>query len=321
MAMDGPGTAMDFPDTRVSDGGRAPESDSRAMDGRHQTAAEEATNRLALRIFRGFRWRDCDDFRSAGLRSSFSRLLLVERVPAGGGGHLRQRVPASTAALRAGHAYLIPAGVRFDLHYRRGLVMYSTYLRLDGPFGDDLLASASTITERRLPAPHRAIVSRLAEGRHGVGDALLFRSVVMAAVAPSIPLTLQEIATRNRFAARYAALLTELDRLPPARASVTLLARRLGEPAGTLAKRFRRDLGIGLKTFLLDRLRVRLAEALGAPTGTIAEIAASLGFHDPFYFSRCCRRLTGLSPTAHRLLGSPDDGRSLPSMTTRRIRT
>ena len=277
------------------------------MDKRLQTAVEQFTNGMAVRVFRGFHWRDCADYHHPNLCSDFSRFLVIEQIPGKDGGMISQRSPRRDVLLRAGHAYLIPAGVHFDLFYRRGVVLYSTYMRLDGPLGDDLLGTIGTIVDMRLPAEHCVIISQLAERRTTVGETLLFRSLLISAIAPALTLSIQQTDTRRRLADRYADLLAELVRLPPARASVALLARRLRQPAGTLAKRFRRDVGIALKSFLLDRLRVQMVEIIGTP-GSIADIATRLGFADQFYFSRCFKRLVGSSPRSYReQLRSPDE--------------
>ncbi len=48
-------------------------------------------------------------------------------------------------------------------------------------------------------------------------------------------------------------------------------------------------------------LRIREARRLLAETDlTVSEIARRIGFEDPFYFSRCFRRMTGMSPKPYR---------------------
>lgn len=269
------------------------------MDKRAQTAMETLTNRLAIRVFRGFRWRDCDDYQAKDLSSAFSRLVVVERTPRPDGGHLTQRNPHRRLPLRAAHAYLIPAGVRFDLFYRQKVVLYSTFVRLDGPAGEDLLGSVGTIRTIPMARVDMAEITRLAENRRCIADALRFRSVLIAAIAPLLDLDLAALEERAALVARHADMIADIERMPPARISVQLLARRLGQRPDTLAKRFRRDLGVPLKTFLLQRLRQRMTEALDSDDA-VGVVATRLGFDDPFYFSRCCRRLLGVSPRAYR---------------------
>jgi AraC-like DNA-binding protein len=274
--------------------------DMAAIDPRDQTPAEALLDRLSLRVLRGLHWRDCDDYRATGLRSSYSRLLLVERTPRPDGGWLRAQ-GGRPLALRPRAAYLVPAGVRFDLAYRRGVAMYSTYIRLDGPFGDDLLASAGAITSAPLSAWQLRVLAEHAEDRRRLGDALAVRAALIAALADLVPMPIGEALGRSRLAARWAGLLAEIDRMPPARASVTLLARRLGRSPDALRKAFERDSGLRLKQVLLDRLRARLIEAVAQePDETLRAVADRLGFADQFYFSRCFRRLIGRTPSSFR---------------------
>lgn len=266
-------------------------------DPRQVTAVEALSDRLALHVTRGFHWRDCDDYTKAGLRSDFSRLVLVESCPRSGGGWIeddRQR-----ADLTAGHGYLVPGGTSLSLAYRRGIVLYSTFLRLHGPLGSDLLHGLPGLRQTRLTATERADLGRLVESRRTLGQALVLRALLLAVLGRMVDLDLADLNRRHRLAERWSDLLREIDRIPPARASVTLLARRLGEGAEALAKRFRRDTGTSLKAFLMDRLRQRLLEAL-AGEATIAAIAEDLGFSDAFYCSRCCRRLLGEAPSTYR---------------------
>ena len=51
----------------------------------------------------------------------------------------------------------------------------------------------------------------------------------------------------------------------------------------------------------LQTVRVqRACQRLAASEATVAEIAAEVGYEDPFYFARCFRRVMGMSPRAYR---------------------
>lgn len=266
-------------------------------DPRQVSAVEALSDRLTLRVTRGFHWRDCGDYALTGLRSDFSRLVLVEACPRGGGSWIE--ADGGRVDLAAGRACLVPGGTTLSLSYRRGLVLYSTYLRLHGPLGADLLHGLPGPRQTQLTPSERTVLSRLVEARRTVGEALTVRALLLAVLGRLVDLDLADLDRRHRLAERWGDLLGELGRIPPARASVTLLARRLGEGPEALAKRFRRDTGTSLKAFLMDRLRQRLLEAL-AGDQTIATIAEDLGFSDAFYCSRCCRRLLGEAPSTYR---------------------
>lgn len=271
------------------------------MDERNQTAVEELTNRLQIRVLRGFHWRDCDRYEADGIASSFTRLLFVESAPGGDGGHLRpSRQPAGAMRLRPGFAYVVPAGMTFDLVYARGLVAYSLFLRLDDAFGEDLLGGIGRLERIRLGRADTALLRRLVQGRRSLGDLLRMRALIVGLLAPLLDAGLDGIERRSLLASRFPELLAAVDRLPPARVSVRGLALHLHLPPEALAKRFRRTTGVALKQFLLDRLRSRMAEAVMASPRPLAEVAQGLGFDDPFYFSRIFKRMFGLPPSHFR---------------------
>jgi AraC-like DNA-binding protein len=80
------------------------------------------------------------------------------------------------------------------------------------------------------------------------------------------------------------------------------MAASLGYNRAYLSRVFKRHTQVTPVTFLLklrvDKARLLLRERLEL---TVEQIAASVGFHDPLYFSKQFRRLYGVSPTEYRL--------------------
>jgi transcriptional regulator GlxA family with amidase domain len=63
---------------------------------------------------------------------------------------------------------------------------------------------------------------------------------------------------------------------------------------------FREQTGFSPIDFLI-RLRVRHAcRLLDTTTLPVAEVAERVGYEDPYYFTRCFRRIMGLSPRRYR---------------------
>jgi AraC-like DNA-binding protein/quercetin dioxygenase-like cupin family protein len=83
--------------------------------------------------------------------------------------------------------------------------------------------------------------------------------------------------------------------------SIELMANTLGYNRAYLSKLFKRETGLTPVTFLLrlrlDKARRLLRERLDLTTG---QIAASVGFKDPLYFSKQFRQHYGQSPTEYR---------------------
>jgi AraC-like DNA-binding protein len=66
-------------------------------------------------------------------------------------------------------------------------------------------------------------------------------------------------------------------------------------------KLFRRVTGQPPYAYLTQVRLQRARELLTSSELTVQAIAAAVGFCDPYYFSRCFRQHTGLSPTQYRL--------------------
>ena len=67
----------------------------------------------------------------------------------------------------------------------------------------------------------------------------------------------------------------------------------------TLTEAFRREFGMTIMEYVLEE-RMKLAKKLLLTAASITEIAASCGYPDVEYFSKCFKRDTGLSPTTWR---------------------
>ncbi|SDX95860.1 two-component system, response regulator YesN [Evansella caseinilytica] len=82
--------------------------------------------------------------------------------------------------------------------------------------------------------------------------------------------------------------------------SLDLLADQVGLSPIYISKMFKEKLGINYIDFLTE-CRIEKAKALLAdPEKSIKEITFDSGYHDPNYFSKVFKRLTGVSPKAYR---------------------
>jgi len=78
------------------------------------------------------------------------------------------------------------------------------------------------------------------------------------------------------------------------------LAATAGMGYDTLRKRFKKETGLSPKQYWLN-LKIQRANALLVnPNHTVKDIAALLGFDDPYYFSRFFKHKTRRSPSAFR---------------------
>ncbi|MBE3554972.1 MAG: helix-turn-helix transcriptional regulator, partial [Thermicanus sp.] len=77
-------------------------------------------------------------------------------------------------------------------------------------------------------------------------------------------------------------------------------AKEAGMSPYSLSKRFKEEKGINFIDYL-TALRIEKAKTLlQDPSRSLKEICYTVGYHDPNYFSRVFKRITGVSPTEYR---------------------
>ena len=85
--------------------------------------------------------------------------------------------------------------------------------------------------------------------------------------------------------------------------SVETVASHVGVSRSYLHRAFRAAFGCAPGAYLTDYRLDRASQLLRHSTLSVGAVAASVGFSDPFYFSRLFRRRMGLSPSDYRLSG------------------
>ena len=86
------------------------------------------------------------------------------------------------------------------------------------------------------------------------------------------------------------------------RASLTAedIAKSLYVSAGSLQKRFKREIGLPIGKYITNRVMFLAEQMLHTHEYSIKEISDSLGFCDQFYFSRVFTATYGISPTQYK---------------------
>lgn len=108
-----------------------------------------------------------------------------------------------------------------------------------------------------------------------------------------------------RSARERVAAVRERLRAEPGRAwRLDELAAEAGLSVPRFAQVFREMAGASPIDYLQTVRMQRACQRLAASESTVAEIAAEVGYEDPFYFTRCFRRVMGLSPRAYRTGGT-----------------
>ncbi len=88
--------------------------------------------------------------------------------------------------------------------------------------------------------------------------------------------------------------------------SVEEAAQTVGKSVSTITHLFRKVTGKSFKQTLINR-KLDVAERYfrQAPNLSISEVAAKVGYDDPFYFSRLYRKYRGISPSEYLALDKP----------------
>ncbi|MGN7359716.1 AraC family transcriptional regulator [Paenibacillus sp. SAF-054] len=84
------------------------------------------------------------------------------------------------------------------------------------------------------------------------------------------------------------------------RLSVLDIARSVGLDRTYLSGLFKDKFGVSLQTFLLEYRMNRAADLLGNPELSVSDISRSVGYNDPFLFSKMFKKVMGSSPRQYR---------------------
>lgn len=175
----------------------------------------------------------------------------------------------------------VPLEVRFAHNKPKTLQLHRELFRAPVRFGCDQVALVfeRAALEQPMPAPD-PVLQRVLEP---------YAQRLLAGITP-----------RSRMAHRVRDAVLEL--LPAGIPSRTLVARRLGVGARTLA-RWLEDEGTTFSA-LVDDLRVDLAlRRLEEPDVALGDIASELGFSDQSAFTKSFKRWVGMTPSEYRRKG------------------
>jgi AraC-like DNA-binding protein/quercetin dioxygenase-like cupin family protein len=214
-------------------------------------------------------------------------------------------VPTGSHPVRAGQAFIIPAGLahRYEADSNDPWTIW--WMHVVGKSVAELIATIGASADQPvlgLGDPPRIIALLDTIIRRMERDET--RSSLIAASGAAWH-TLTLLAADRRAVGRervdpIEATIEHLRANVSTRTSVAELASMVGLSGSHYAALFRRSTGYGALEYQ-TRLRMGLARELLDTTGrTISSIAQQVGYGDPLYFSRQFRRIHGASPTEYR---------------------
>lgn len=217
-------------------------------------------------------------------------------------------------SLRAGMAYLLPAGLRFRTRLARGVAsVWQDYLHFE------VAGFPPALLRKLFPAPvtlppTAEIAAPLAAWRAGLGEDgtaesdLAQRLRALALVHAAFALGCAQATAEGRAAcAAWLALppvvapaLRRIDERPDAPPGNAELAELCGLGTRQFLRRFGEAVGLSPGQYALERRVALAADALARGEESIEAIAARLGFADRFHFSKAFRSRVGVPPAAYR---------------------
>ncbi len=209
------------------------------------------------------------------------------------------RTPAGVRALRAGHMYLIPSGLKFDYWCAGELDKLYIHVALELPDGFDLLGGFPDGLELELDA---ALGEELLRAYRG-GDlraALRLKGCVYAALAAFVGAYGAMLRPMGSYSPLTHAAFRLIKRELSSHLTLKDIAAALGINPSTLGKRFRAETGLAISDYMDSLLMQQLQRRLLAGDSTLSEIADELGFCDQFYMSRYFKQRQGETPSAYR---------------------
>ncbi len=231
--------------------------------------------------------------------SPYSRLYYVISgsgilvIRGGGNREKRERL------LLPGRVCLIPNGLYYDYRCEDRLEKVYFHINVRMQDGFDLFRGCEDSYEFSLGEEYPSRIKALYESSDPA-DYFALKGEIYAAIARFIAAAdLQDKAVRT-----YSPLMAQLFAILPQRISspVTIkeLAKALNVSESTLAKRFRKETGMTVGSYMDQLLMGRARQLLAAGNRSIGEIAEELGFCDQFYFSRYFRKKQGETPSSYK---------------------
>lgn len=83
------------------------------------------------------------------------------------------------------------------------------------------------------------------------------------------------------------------------------VAQLCGMSISTFSRRFKKEHGMTFRDYLISYRINKAKELLQNPHALVTDIAYTVGFQDPSYFTRTFRRMVGVSPTYYREVHKP----------------
>ncbi len=227
---------------------------------------------------------------------TFNRCFLV----LSGNGLIINHTGGEKFNMRTGYGYFLPEYLDLEFNFPPGLRFLCWHFKLEMLPGIDAFRGQTKCCEFPVPVPDLEKYRDLLQTDSGWKNICEFELFLWDHLRrfnfpeDNDPVRLEFLRER------YGKLLAFVRNRPTARLGIDELAEISGMSRDTLSRRFSRDFGIPLKTFLIRELVASAERHLLAGKLSIKEISDRLEFSSEFYFSRFFKRNKGFSPSEFR---------------------
>ena len=250
-------------------------------------------NRMNMNILAMAKAKLGDDWKCGAAKAPYSRIYMIQA----GQGEIRYN--GKVVPLLPGNIYIIPAELDFSyscedylekLYFHVNMLRYNQY---------DLMAECKECIVLSNRQEDIAYAACQWEKQDMFGafmmKSLLYRIMEEALVKEKVSLGGIE---------NYSDIVKKTIHFVDENLRADLLAEDIAEQlfvsAGTLQKRFRKEVGVPLGKYVDDRLMFKAEQMLHVKEYSVKDISDQLGFCDQFYFSRCFSKRYGGSPLKYR---------------------
>lgn len=198
---------------------------------------------------------------------------------------------------RPGYAYLLPAGLAYSCKCAGTMEKWYFHIHIRMPNGFDLFQGCEECYEMKICQEDMESLSTLYESSD-LEDVFYLQALLQKTAAGLIQLAgMKELHN-------YSLLLQNVFACTEERLSSSLtveeLAQTLHVSRSTLAKRFKRETGMSVGSYLNQMLLNRACQLLLTTDWPISYISDTLNFCDQFYFSRYFKQHQGETPSSYR---------------------
>lgn len=203
--------------------------------------------------------------------------------------------------MKAGHFYLVPAGLPFRAGcdtWASKIYFHMTLLKRDGY---DLAMELSQVVGFPVNRERLDLLNKLCCG-HGIRNALMLKNLLMDDMLEAFSMHGVGEDTAS-YSASVQRILKYIRKHLSVQISVQELADQLFISKRTLNNAFHRELGKTVGQYIDEMVLIEAQRQLLLTNRSIREISDNLGFSDQFYFSRRFKMFCGKTPTAYRKEG------------------